>query len=222
MNVEKTEAITLHSIPFKEKKYIVSLFSKKNGIISILIKGLSQKNTKLLSLTNPFCLAEISYIKNRSDIYLLKDVNILDQHYFLRENLEFINTAFFLKKTVLEIQQFFKKSFLLYLIFKRYIKKIPLIDQNTLISSFLLKILSYEKLLDLKKECNRCNEKSSFIYLGESLCENHKEAFSHSFSIAEFEKMDLLIKTKKFSEIKKIKLEKSLKEKIELLFKDLT
>ncbi|KPK32448.1 MAG: hypothetical protein AMS24_04195 [Chlamydiae bacterium SM23_39] len=220
MNIEKTESITLQSVPYQEKKRILSLLTK-NGIISILVKNLSQKNTKLLSFTNPFCLAEITYIKKKSDIHLLEDVNILDQHYFLRENLDFINTAFFLKKTLLEIQQFFKKYSLLYLFFKKYIKKIPIIDKNTLISSFLLKILYYEKLLDLKKNCNKCNEKASFIYMGESLCKNHKEPFSHIFSISEFEKMEKLIKTIKFSEMKKIKLDTFFKEKIEQLFKDL-
>ncbi|MCK4934174.1 MAG: DNA repair protein RecO, partial [Simkaniaceae bacterium] len=77
MIIEKTQGITLQSIPYKEKQRIISVFTKDEGIISLIIKGLSEKKISFLSLTTPFCLADIIYKKGRSDIYFLKDVSII-------------------------------------------------------------------------------------------------------------------------------------------------
>ena len=69
--------------------------------------------------------------------------------------------------------------------------------------------------------CNRCKKNTSYIYLGESLCEDHKNNFSHFFTSLELKKISFIIKAKKFSILNKIKIDDSLKTKIEILFKDL-
>ena len=60
MHEEKTEGIVLRSQDYKERHRIITLFSP-HGLISLIVKSISRKNARLLSLTTPFCHGEYIY-----------------------------------------------------------------------------------------------------------------------------------------------------------------
>ena len=220
--MEKTEGITLQSIPYKERQRIVTIFTKKNGIISIIIKNLSSKKPKFFSLNSPFCLAEFIYKTGRSNIHFLKDATILNEHLFLRKDLEFINSAYLMTKAILDSQLQGKNAPHLYTLLKRYLQKIPKIkSQKSLLISFLLKVLLHEGILNIKEKCNLCENKASSIHHGECICPHHSSAYTHNFSVEEFQSLKNLAYIKSFLKIDEIKVEETLKEKTLLLFKDL-
>lgn len=222
MLLEKTQCITLQSIPYKERQSIISVYTKDQGIISLIIKGISEKKTAFLSLNTPFCLADIIYRKGRSDIYLLHDATILDENLLLRKDLSFINSAYILAKAILDSQMPHKKAYSLYALLDTYLKKIPFTSsQEGLIISFLLKLLKHEGLINLSQKCNLCNETASFIFKGECLCPQHASMHAHDFSMEEFKNMEELSNVKTFSELDNIACSSNLKEKTLNLFKDL-
>jgi DNA repair protein RecO (recombination protein O) len=222
MDIIKTQGITLRSIPYKERQRIVNIFTRENGVISLIVKGLSQKNTSLLAFSSSFCLSEIIYIKKRSDLYILKDFSIIDDNLSLREDFSFINSAYLIVKAILDSQLHHKKAVSLYELLKSYLKKIPIFkSHDSLITSFLLKILIYEGLINIKSTCNLCYEEAVVIQKGESLCSSHANSFSHKFSKNEFINMQNLSTIRSFSDLEIIDTTLELKEKIILLFKDL-
>jgi DNA repair protein RecO (recombination protein O) len=220
--MEKTEGITLQSIPYKERERIVTIFTKENGIISVIVKNLSSKKPKFFSLNSPFCLADFIYKTGRSNIHFLKEVTVLNEHLFLRKDLEFINNAYLMSKAILDSQMPNKKAPALYFLLKGYLKKIPKIkSQKSLLVSFLLKVLLHEGVLNINEKCNLCENKASSIHQGECICPHHSSNYSHNFSLEEFESLKSLAHIKSFLKIEEIKIEETLKEKTLILFKDL-
>ena len=222
MSIEKTQGITLQSIAYKERQRIISVYTKDKGIISLIIKGLSQKKTSFLALSTPFCLANFIYKKGRSEIYSLHDASIVDENLFLRKDLSYINSAYFMAKAILDSQLPHKQSSSLYMLLTTYLKKIPHIpSQDALIISFLLKLLTHEGLINLKETCSLCEEPAAYIHRGETLCTHHAAMHAHSFSKEEFKTMQKLAFVKSFCELEKIDCVPCLKEKTMNLFKDL-
>ena len=222
MITEKTQGITLQSIPYKDRQRIISVFTKDQGIISLIIKGLSEKKPAYLSLTTPFCLAEIIYRKGRSDIYFLQDASIIDENLLLRKDLSYIKSAYLMAKAILDSQLPHKQATSLYQLLNTYLKKIPsMTSQDSLVISFLLKLLKHEGLIHLNKKCNLCDKIAAIIHRGESLCMHHAAIKSHIFSYDEFIVLEKLAQVQSFSEIDRINNIPNLQEKILNLFKDL-
>lgn len=222
MIFEKTQGVTLQSIPFEEKARIITVFTKENGLISLIIKGISQKKPSLITLCNPFCLADFIYLKGRSDIFFLKDATILNEHLFLRKNLEYISSAYSMAKAILDSQLPHKPSPDLFLLFLKYLEKIPsFASQENLVCSFLLKLLNHEGLIHLKKTCNICEKEASLLYKGESLCPDHQIEHVQNFNLQEFKTLLDLAFTKNFSDLEKIEQHPGLKEKTLMVFQEL-
>lgn len=222
MIIEKTQGITLQSIPYKERQRIISIFTKDHGIISLIIKGLTEKKTSFLPLTTPFCLADIIYKRGRSDIFLLQDASIIDENLELRKDLSFINSAYLMAKAILDSQMPHKRASLLFNLLIIYLKKIPSFDsQESLIISFLLKLLKHDGLIHFNRKCNLCENIASVIHKGECLCSEHASLQTHFFSNEEFKLLEKLSLVKSFSEIEKVICAPKLKEKTLNLFKDL-
>ena len=57
--------------------------------------------------------------------------------------------------------------------------------------------------------------------MGESLCQDHKNVYTHDFSSEEFQKLYMLCKAKSFLEIEGIKIDDRLKNRVFLVFNDL-
>lgn len=221
MTIEKDEGITLKSIPFKERQKILTVFTKKNGIISLILKGISSKNTHLSSVCDPFCKYHFLFKKGRSDIFFLKDVELIQKHLFLREDLETIQIACLMLKAVLSSQMPSKPTPFLYFLFRNYLKRLEFSSQkNALLTSFFLKVLLHDGLLHLKPFCNVCKKPSNHIQKGESLCKDHSSPYSFSFEDQEFTNLQILTFEKTFKNIE-IPTSKNFLDKVQNLFYDL-
>ena len=90
MKEEKTEAIVLRCLDYKDKQRIITAFSKDNGLMSLIVKGISYQR---LAATTPFYQMELLYFKGRSDLYHFVDASILESHLFLRTQFDHLQTA---------------------------------------------------------------------------------------------------------------------------------
>lgn len=219
MNEESSEGITLKSTAYGENK-ILTIFSEEMGIISLTASGLLLK--KFTILTNPFCISTFTYKKSKGDIFYLTDGKLLDHLLFLRSSLAFLQTAATLAKCILDSQLPNKKAPLLYRLLKTYLQKIDTLPKDKLITSFQLKVLLHEGVIDAKKECNICKKAiAHYIKDGESVCLEHTSHPSFFFSLQEKEAMQKLIFLKNFTQLHEIDFTKDFSKKINALFTDL-
>ena len=63
----KTKGVTLQATPFQEKARIITVFTEKEVLVSLIVKGLNTKRPSFLAITTPFCEAEFIYKKGRKE-----------------------------------------------------------------------------------------------------------------------------------------------------------
>ena len=219
MHEEKTEGIVLRSKDFKERHRIITLFTPQ-GLISLIVKGISRKNTRLLSLTTPFCYGEYHYRRNNSELLRFYDGTILDDHFSLRQSLSALQTAGALANAILTSQMPGKPSPALFALYKSYHKQVLCFnDPTVLLSSFYLKLLKHEGLLSVSSQCMSCDEDSArLLYNGESFCTKHQIQDAFQFSPMEWETLLALDNAQQFSSLRSLTIPPFLSQKISNLF----
>lgn len=145
MQFTNLKAIVVKAIPFKENQKIVTLFSENLGIVSMILKGISSKNSHNLPFTQSFCEADFLVSKKNSELLIFQEGAILDLHLSLRNNLSSLQTAFSLINTIFRSQIPGKSSPELYMLLSSFLKQIPLFNNHeTLLGCFYLKMMKYE------------------------------------------------------------------------------
>ena len=205
MSEGRIEAITLKTFPYRDRTRIVKFFSKEEGLLSMIVKGISPKKPNLLVLSSPLILVRLVYRKKKGDLHLLTDVKIENSFLDIRKSLTTLNAACEMGRAIRTSQLPRKSSPQLYALFKIYLEKIPFFENPWILtSSFLLKLLLHDGHLHLQAKCQRCEKKAFFLEKGESLCHQHKSPFSLSFTEREWEDLFVLIYSKKFSDLQRI------------------
>lgn len=219
MDIENREGIVLRSQDYKESHRIITLFTPE-GLMSLIVRGISRKNTRLLSLTTPFCHAEYHFRRGRSELLSFRDGTILDDHLNLRHSLQSLQTAGSLAKAILSSQMANKPAPALFLLYKAYHKQAAHFKNlDALLASFYLKLLKYEGLLAISTHCAQCDSpQPSLIYEGESLCSKHNVGGGMRFSPLEWEALHILDNSTQFSSLSELNLPPQLLSKIHSLF----
>ena len=151
MKEEKFEAIVLRATEFKENSRILTLFTKEDGLHSLIIRGL--KSGERLTLATPFCQAEYLCRKGNSNLYTFQDGSILDLHLPLRSNLKLLQIAGQFTQDILKTQLPGKPAPQLYALFSSYLKRISVFtDLTTALTSFRLKLMAHEGYLSWDEE----------------------------------------------------------------------
>jgi|SRR5579862_227667 len=220
MQEERTQGIVLRSLDYKDSQRIITAFTPM-GLVSLIVKGITQRAMGLLNLTTPFCEGEFVFKRTRSDLLSFLDGSVIDSHLSLRERLSSLETAGNLGKAILSSQLDGKSSFELYQLFRFYLKQIPsFASPASLLASFQLKLLSHEGLLALSPHCNRCpKENAAFLSKGESLCAAHPLEEGFHFSPDEWTLLVQLEQAKQFSVLRTLELPALVHQKIDVFFK---
>lgn len=216
---EKTEGIVLRSQDFKERHRIITLFTPQ-GLISLIVKNISRKNSRLLSLTTPFCHGEYHYRRNNSELLHFHDGAIIDEHLNLRQSYGILQAAGTLANAILTSQMPDKPAPALFALYKSYHKQVPCFtDPTNLIASFYLKLLKHEGLLSITSHCARCEETPArLLDNGESLCSQHHTEGGLLFSSSEWETLLFLDNAQHFSNLRTLNIPPFLFQKISSLF----
>ncbi len=221
MQIEKTQGIALKSVPYKDGKRIVTIFAENRGLITLFAKKLSLKRLSLLNGLNLFALSEFVYLKGKSDLFYLKDLSLIQGHYFLREDLKYIEQASLMAKTLVISQLPNKKAPLLYALLKNYLMHIPHFKSSLVLAySFILKLLLHEGLLDLKSSCHSCHRPALYLIKGELRCALHSPEYALNFSLLEMQILRILTYSRSFQELGNLNLTTELQTKIWQLFQE--
>ena len=145
------EGIVLKTYPYKDHGKIIHLFTLNSGVIHLIIKRISSKNSQLINLTAPLCLGKYLYHLRKSDLYSFIDGSIINLHLDLRQNFTLLSYGSQMIQAI-HLSQFpGNPAPKLYLLLLAYLKKLPLAPK-TLWASFRLKLLIHEGFIALSNK----------------------------------------------------------------------
>lgn len=212
MRAKNTKAIVLRKVPYKEKSFILTLFSEKLGVFSLFVNN-SKKNQS--ALFSPFSEGDFFYTEKNQDRYFYVDSAIIDLHLTLRENLDYLEAASKMTKFLLSSQMPGKSSPLLYKLFSIYLKKIPSINNClSLTVSFYLKALKHDGAFQIHSTCSRCQSPAQGLFEGESFCIKDLPKQTPVFSKQEWDSLLGLLSANTFEKITKILIPVEVEKKI--------
>ena len=191
------EGIVLRTTPYKESHRIVTLFTSRAGMISLMAKRVT--TPEKMALLTPFSHIEVIFRKKQSDLYFIKDGSLLTDHLFLREKWGYLEIAGKMAQILLHSQLPGKPAPLLYTLFMTCLKQLPHFEEpSSLLLLFYLKLLTHEGLLSME----------------------NRTAFPISFSQTQWDALMELASSRSFKTVQKkvglspllLQLEKNLKD----------
>lgn len=166
MAVVKTEAIVLSTSKWRESSLILRALSKELGKISVVAKGVRRPKSRIGAGLEQFSRLNLTlYIKKDSDIGTLKESEIIDNHFYLREDL----TKFAFASTFLEIiERTLQPRNIIDSLFEltaTFLDELKQTSQPTLLGIlFLLRLVSKFGFEPNLEECAKCGERSNLTY----------------------------------------------------------
>lgn len=219
----RTEGIVLNAFPFQDYDLILSVFSLNEGLIKLIVKkALCSKNRTTIS---PLTQIECVYSKGKSELYKCKEISLLNPFLRIRDNLNTLESASEMIRVVLNTQQIHSPAPHLYALLRGYLEKIPFADDSKVFStSFYLKTLRHEGLLELEPRCSVCSSHLNTYSLanGQNYCSSHRPPHHLSFNEDEMALLLDLAFCQNFSKITNISISFEFYEKIKSFFKERT
>lgn len=88
MGIEKTTAIILSMLPWRETSSIITLFTKEHGKISGMAKGIRRTKPAIIPLERGQIIDTIVYVKQTRTLQILAELQVLDFYPSIRSDLE--------------------------------------------------------------------------------------------------------------------------------------
>ncbi len=89
MAIEKSEALVLRVIPFRDTSRILTAYTSERGLVSLLAKGVRAARPRFGAALELFALSDLVYYqKDSRDLQLLSQATLLDPHLGLGGNPE--------------------------------------------------------------------------------------------------------------------------------------
>jgi DNA repair protein RecO (recombination protein O) len=218
MKEENLSGIVLRSFDYQDNQRIITLFTPDSGLIQLIVKGVSQKNLHLFSLTTVFTVGQYHFTRGRTDLYRYLDGTHLE-FIPLRENLVHLKAAGAITKALLTSQLPGKTAPRLYQLTLAYLKQIPLFtDPLPLVLSFQLKLLKHDGLTHLKGPCSLCANEVTHLNKGQAFCYSHAGPSSYFFTQHEWDILLKLQDARQFQPLEQLNIEQILQEKINNYF----
>lgn len=158
--IVSSEAIVLKSFKYSDSSKIVTFFTKEEGLITAIAKGVRKKNSKYGSIIEPINRIFISYYKypNKS-LYLLSNADLNDSFKNIKSNYDKLTIALSLAELILKVQDYNEKNTNLYDLILQTLNLMDDINSNSLslIIAFqlnLIKILGFDFEIDKPKQNN--------------------------------------------------------------------
>lgn len=156
---QKTEGIILNTISYRDYDQILTLFTAHAGLIKLMCYGSRSQKSKWRGLCLPLTRLEVVYQEKKGEIFVCRDLTLVDAHLWLKEEFNQLEAACDLLHTLNCSQMLGKEAPRLYALLLAYLKKIPYIaDPWILAISFRLKLLKHEGMLSCPFVCQECGQ----------------------------------------------------------------
>ena len=189
----KVNAITLHTVDYKDSDKIITFFTLEKGKISAAARGVRKANAKLKGITEPFCFAEL-VLAERFGRNTVTEADVYDSFYPIRTDI----VKYYVGMTALEFSYVFMQEELeapsYYAMLLEFLQKLAYSAINPV--NLLVKFMS-DALGDVGyglnlSQCGRCGEEIvGRVFLsaneGVSVCEHCKAAGDKEYSFKTWE-----------------------------------
>lgn len=170
------KGLVLKSQMHQESNCIITIFSEK-GLTNVFVKKGLGKHNKHRTNIIPITLIEIIYENKQNYLKVLKDSSLINNYQKIKSNYDNIMTAGNLISAILDSQWPEKPAPLLFSLLINLLENVPIFkNKKLLLSTFLLKIMKHDGLLDTTNACFNCQtiiSNNFFRHKGKVLCQKH-------------------------------------------------
>ena len=104
MEVYRTEGIVLQSLNFQDYDRILTVFTRNEGIIKLIVKGANRVKQRGGVVTAPLTHLEILYAKSRGELLKCSSLTLINANLDLRKNLSTLEAACEMTQAILSSQ----------------------------------------------------------------------------------------------------------------------
>ena len=214
---EQTEGILLKIFPFRDFDRIVTFFSPDLGMARFVYKGRLRKD-RMAALT-PLVQVELTYDRGQSDLLRCQELKIAHTFPKVRESWEALQAGCEMAQALVQSQYPYKPGPDLYALLVFFLQKLPEAHRQVA-TSFYLKTLLHEGLLNCRDTCAVCKEPFADCVLadGEPYCGKHAPPYGQALGGKEWETMRKLALSRSFAELTEIALFPAVEDKVKHLF----
>jgi len=161
MAIIKTEAVVLKTFDLRETSRIAVFFSKDEGKISGVLKGIRKDSRKFGSSVDRFSVNDIVYYQYRnSDLHLISQCDLKEFYYPLRKDLKKSMAATYALELVYKIMPSEEKNLRVYQLMKDFLESLRESDDvDHLVHAFQIKILLHSGFRPHLDACVRTRKK---------------------------------------------------------------
>ncbi len=159
MSIQKSQALVLRSIKFRETSLITSFFTSEFGKIKALSKGIRKEKSALMAYYEPFAQVEIVfYEKIKSDIHFLSECSLVYFFSKIRCDFEKIGWASYLVELADAVLPVHEKNTRLFGLLLEVLRRMEDGPPSRLVNIFELKLLEEIGFFPRLESCTRCGK----------------------------------------------------------------
>jgi len=145
MSLQKTEAIVLKSQNLGETSKIISLYTKKYGIMKVVAKGARGLRSRFYGTLEPLNhIAAVFYYKENRDLQLISQADIIESFRIIKTDLEKLSLALNVCEIILRSQHDEEFNFKLYTTFLEFLKQLNAAKANFINGLFWFQLKFFE------------------------------------------------------------------------------
>lgn len=220
LSIEKTKAVIIKAIDYKENDKLIWAYSEELGKITFIARGSKKSKSRNLSLTLPLCFGDYIFFKGRS-LYNLQEGKIINSFQGLLDNLDKLTYSSYICELIDicieegEVNKDLFREFITCL----YLLSTDAMDYELLIRGFELRLLratGYGLQFDKCSICKKAIKTSDYISLSHfgGVCMECKKEQGIYISRAGYNALRFLNNTP-MDKIYRLNLNKDIKKQIE-------
>ncbi len=166
MTIQKSEALVLKSVKFRDTSLITSFFTADFGKIKALSKGVRKERSSILSHYEPFSYVDITfYEKTKSDIHFLSECSLRCFFPKVRSDFEKISWASYLVELVEVVLPPHEENRYLFKLMLDLIRIMEEEPPSHLVAIFEVKLLLESGFFPNLSGCTKCGKTDIESYL---------------------------------------------------------
>lgn len=223
MQTYRTEGIILQALNFQDYDQILTVFAPSSGIIKLIVKG-AHRHKKHGTAPSPMTCGEFVYTQGRSEILKCEEFAATHHYPAIRNSISSLEAACDMMQAILDSQLPHTPAPDLYNLLVWSLGKLSFaIDPYALATSFRLKVLKHDGLLNLQSTCSTCGRalQEACVASGETLCPKDAPPGHFLFPADEFSLLSRLLQFRVLAEVADVKIHPQLRDKVKNLFSSL-
>ena len=195
----RDEGVVLKTIKLGEADRIVTIFTRENGKVRAVAKGIRKTKSRFGGRLEPFTRAELLIYRGRKDLDTITSVDIIDSFDAARRDYELLNAASAMAELVEKITPDREGAFSTYALLIGGLRALTTTRTATVLPSFLIKLLSVSGYHPELRRCAGCAAEGGLggfsASFGGAVCEScwHEDPGAVGIAAANIEMMSRLL-----------------------------